>query len=70
MTAPLLERLKGYRVREQAPIPPVAGKLTRVVGLTWKPLVAAPPSAPCAASIPRMGPWRPRWWGLPGIACS
>ena len=34
MTAPLLDRLKGYRVREQAPIPPVAGKLTRVVGLT------------------------------------
>lgn len=34
MTASLLNRLQGYRVRDLAPIPPVAGKLTRVVGLT------------------------------------
>ncbi|MFC5707524.1 MULTISPECIES: flagellar protein export ATPase FliI [Aeromonas] len=34
MTASLLNRLQGYRVRDVAPIPPVAGKLTRVVGLT------------------------------------
>ena len=34
MTASLLSRLQGYRVRDLAPIPPVAGKLTRVVGLT------------------------------------
>lgn len=34
MTASLLNRLQGYRVRDVAPTPPVAGKLTRVVGLT------------------------------------
>ncbi|MEG0006467.1 MULTISPECIES: flagellar protein export ATPase FliI [Aeromonas] len=33
MTA-LLGRLQAYRVRDVAPTPPVAGKLTRVVGLT------------------------------------
>jgi len=70
MTASLLNRLQGYRVRDQAPIPPVAGKLTRVVGLTLEAIAAAPPSVPCAASTPRMGPWRPRWWASPAIASS
>ena len=39
MTASLLSRLQGYRVRDLAPIPPVAGKLTRVVGLTLEAIV-------------------------------
>ncbi|ATU98568.1 flagellar protein export ATPase FliI [Aeromonas salmonicida] len=34
MSGSLLTRLQGYRVRDTAPKPPVAGKLTRVVGLT------------------------------------
>lgn len=34
MSGSLLNRLQGYRVRDIAPKPPVAGKLTRVVGLT------------------------------------
>lgn len=34
MSGSLLNRLQGYRVRDSAPKPPVAGKLTRVVGLT------------------------------------
>ncbi|MCQ4054188.1 MULTISPECIES: flagellar protein export ATPase FliI [Aeromonas] len=34
MSGSLLNRLQGYKVRDSAPKPPVAGKLTRVVGLT------------------------------------
>ncbi|MGL5775879.1 MAG: flagellum-specific ATP synthase FliI, partial [Aeromonas veronii] len=34
MSGSLLNRLQGYKVRDNAPKPPVAGKLTRVVGLT------------------------------------
>jgi hypothetical protein len=41
-----------------------------VVGLTLEAIGCRAAIGSCAASIPRMGPWRPRWWGLPGIACS
>ena len=55
----LLDRLKGYRVREQAPIPPVAGKLTRVVGLTLE-------AIGCRAAIGSPVPHRYPGWGPGG----